>query len=134
MRISDVGCIYLSTQCSEMYHKCFICAAVPPCNGYPRGSWCVKSAGFLWFHFGDKCNVSTDKTKKTKKINRHAFVLCWCVSGCKRVCVCVYVWAQPGWYCSGVLNTCNPPKALNTVTVYSNGSLVIDSCTEVLNS
>ena len=27
MRITDVGCIYLLSQCSEMYHKCFISAS-----------------------------------------------------------------------------------------------------------
>ena len=131
MRIIDVGCIYLSTQCSEMYHKCFIAAAVPLRHGNPGARWCTES--FCVLNFGEKCDALTDQKKK-----KQTFVLCWCVSGreCECVCVCVfYVWARPRMILVRYpcINTCNPLKALNTVTVYSNGSRVTDQSTELLN-
>lgn len=64
MRIIDVGCIYLSGQCSEMYHKCFISAAVLG-RGFQGHENCGGFFSTFFFFFSNVLTVS-----KKKKIER----------------------------------------------------------------
>lgn len=73
---------------------------------------------FQVLNFGDKCDVCTDKKKNITDTR----LFCVSVGVGERLSVflCEH---NEGWYCSSARNTCNPAKALNTVTVYSKGSL-----------